>query len=137
MTYERQDFKAKLAEKAAGRRNDTIPAARALQAAGVVMAKLTTGSDEWNRYLSYVQGQINKTREQVAVARAKQDDPGLWDIAQRNKLKADILQGEAMIAAWEWAMALPKALVDGGAEATEFLNKLDLENDKAAQPPES
>ena len=33
-----------------------------------------------------------------------------------------------MIAAWEWAMELPRALVDGGAEATEFLNKLDREN---------
>ena len=137
MTYERKDFKERLAEKAAARRNDTIPAARALQPAGVIMAKLTTGSDEWNRYLSYVQGQINKTRDQRAAAQQKMADPTVWEPYQLTKLKSDIIQADAMISAWEWAMALPKALVDGGAEATEFLNKLDRENDKAAQPPES
>ena len=126
--YDRKDFQATLAEKAKKRQGDHLPAVRALQAAGVIMAKLTTGSEEWNRYLSYLQGQIDKTRERVAAARLKQDDPALWDVAKRNKLKADILQGEAMIAALEWAMALPKALVDGGAEATEFLNKLEREN---------
>ena len=126
--FTRKDFNATIAEKARQRTTQQIPGLQMIQAAGAVMAKLTTQSDEWNRYLSYLQGQIDKTRERVAAARLKQDDPALWDVAKRNKLKADILQGEAMIAALEWAMALPKALVDGGAEATEFLNKLEREN---------
>src|SRR5687768_2602712 len=109
MSYDRTDFNAKLAEKARKRDASAIPAYRAIQAAGVIMAKVTTNSDEWNRYLSILQGQIDKTRERLLAARAKQDDPALWDIAERNKLKADILQAEAMIAAWELAMQLPKA----------------------------
>ena len=129
MTYERAEFKSALAEKAKQRQSATLPAMRALQAAGVIMAKLTTSSDEWNRYLSYVQGQIEKTRQRKAVAEARQNDPSIWDIPERNKLKADIIAADAMISALEWAMELPKALVDGGAEATEFLNKLDREND--------
>ena len=135
MTYDRAEFKATIAEKARQRQSATLPAMRALQAAGVIMAKLTTSSDEWNRYLSYVQGQIEKTRQRKAVAEARQNDPAIWDIPERNKLKADILQADAMIAAWDWAMELPKALIDGGAEATEFLNKLDREND--SQKPAS
>lgn len=135
MTYSQADFQAKLKEGAAKRHSAAIPAARALQAAGVVMTKLVTGNDDWNRYLSYVQGQIDKTRVQVDAARVKQDDPAIWDIAERNKLKADILQGNAMIAAWEWAMAIPKALVDGGAEATEFLSKLEKESKDAYKAP--
>ncbi len=137
MAYDRKDFTAILAEKAKHRRDSSLPAVRALQAAGVIMARLTTGSDDWNRYLSYLQGQIDKTRERVAAARAKQDDPALWDVAERNKLKADILRGEAMIDAWNYAMLLPKALVDGGEEATESLNKLDNENDQTPKPADS
>ena len=137
MTYSRQDFLTAVKDKAHQRQSATLPAMRALQAAGVIMAKLTTSSDDWNRYLSYLQGQIEKTRERMDAAREKQDDPAVWDVAERNKLKADILQAGAMIAAWQWAMELPKALVDGGAEATEFLNKLDRENDKAAGQADS
>jgi len=127
MSYDRAEFKATLADKAKQRQNATLPAMRALQVAGVIMAKLTTGSEEWNRYLSYLQGQIEKTRARKADAQAKMADPTVWDTQALTKLKSDILQADAMIAAWEWAMELPKALVDGGAEATEFLNKLDKE----------
>ena len=99
------------------------------------MAKLTTGSEEWNRYLSYLQGQIETTRGRKADALSKMADPAVWDTQVLTKLKSDILQADAMIAAWEWAMELPKALADGGAEATEFLNKLEREND--AEKPAS
>ena len=128
MSYDRADFKTLLADRAKRRQSDSIPAIRALQAAGVIAAKLTTGSDEWNRYLSYVQGRINQIRERKAIAQAQQNDPALWDAAELNKLKADILRADAMIEGLEWAMLIPKALVDGGAEATEYLNKLDKEN---------
>src|SRR3990167_5681694 len=117
MPFDHKDFLATVKSKAASRNAAAIPAMRALQAAGVIMAKLTTGSDEWNRYLSYLQGQIEKTRARQEGAQGKQNDPAIWDIPERNKLKADIIAADAMIAAWEWAMALPKALVDGGAEA--------------------
>lgn len=134
MTYDRKAFHDAVAEKASKRQAQALPAMRAAQAAGVIAQKLTTGSDEWNRYLSYLQGQIDKTRKQRDAAQAKLADPAIWDPQALNKLKADMLQADAMIAAWEWAMALPKALVDGGAAATEFLNKLDKENEAPGQP---
>jgi len=137
MSFGRKEFRDAVAEKARKRRAESLPAIQALQAAGVIMARLTTGSEEWNRYLSYLQGHIERTRARRDVAQTRQNDPTVWDIAERNKLKADILQAEAMIAALQWAMELPKALVDGGAQATEFLNKLDHENDQdtgQAQP---
>jgi hypothetical protein len=128
MTFSRQEWNERLAAKAKQRAGDSLPAVRALQAAGVIMAKLTTSSDEWNRYLSYLQGQVDRVRAARADAQAKLNSPDIWEPSQMNKLKADILQADAMISAWEFAMQLPKALVDGGAEATEFLNKLDREN---------
>ena len=137
MSYDRKDFLEAVKEKAQKRRADALPSVMALQAAGVIMARLTTGSAEWNRYLSYLQGQIEKARERKEVAHSKMADPSIWEPFQLNKLKADILQADAMIAAWEWAMELPKALVDGGAEATEFLNKLDRENDKDSAQAQS
>jgi len=137
MTYDRAEFKATLADKAKKRQSETLPAMRALQVAGVIMAKLTTGSEEWNRYLSYLQGQIEKTRGRRADALSKMADPAVWDTQTLTKLKSDILQADSMIAAWEWAMELPKALVDGGAEATEFLNNLERENDKDSPQAQS
>lgn len=129
MSYDKGEFLAKVKEKAEQRQSQMIPAVRALQAVGVIMAKVTTGSDDWNRYLSFLQGQIDKTRGRRDAAQAKLNDPAIWDGQQMTKLKSDILQADAMIAAWEFAMQLPKALIDGGEEATEFLNKLGREND--------
>ena len=134
MSFDRKQWNDALAAKAKQRQTSALPAMRAMQVAGVIMAKLTTGSEEWNRYLSYLQGQIEKAQERKAVAHSKMADPSVWEPYQLNKLKADILQADAMIAAWQWAMELPKALVDGGAEATEFLNKLDRENETTGQP---
>ena len=137
MSYDRADFKAQVAQKAMQRQSSALPAMRALQVAGVIAAKLTTGSEEWNRYLSYLQGQIEKAQERKGVAHSKMADPSIWEPYQLNKLKADILQADAMIAAWQWAMELPKALVDGAKEAEQFLNKLDRENDKAPAKADS
>ena len=132
VTYDIKDFRAQVEAKAKKRQSTALPAMRALQAAGVIMAKLTTGSDEWNRYLSYLQGKIDQTRDRREVALKKMSDAAVWDPQQLTKLKSDILQADAMIAAWEWAMLIPKALVDGGAEATEFLAKMEGENGKGS-----
>jgi len=137
MSYDRKDFLEAVKEKAHKRRVDALPSVMALQAAGVIMARLTTGSAEWNRYLSYLQGQIDKTRVQKENAHTKLADPAIWEPYQLNKLKADIIASDAMITALQWAMELPKALVDGGTEATEFLNKLDRENDKDSAQAQS
>lgn len=134
--YDRKAFADRVADKAKRRDAAQLPAFRALQAVGAVMAKLTTTSDEWNRYLQLLQGQIDKTRVVREAAQEKMSDPAIWDPQHLAKLKSDIREADAMIAAWELAMRLPKALIEGGAEATELLNKLET-NDKAADSAQS
>ena len=135
MSYDRKDFLATLEKKSKAKEQQMAPAIRALQVVGSVMSTLTTQSGEWNRYLTFLQGQIDKTRALRQQAQEKLADPSIWEPYQMNKLKSDIIKADGMIAAWEFAMRLPKALVDGGAEATEFLLKLDNEND--SQKPAS
>ena len=137
MSFDRKEFLDTLAEKANQRKANSAPAMRVLAAASVVMEKLITKSEEWNRFLSYIQGQIEKTRAQKESAHQKLADPSIWEPYQLNKLKSDLIAADAMITALEWVMQLPKALIDGGADAQEFLNKLDRENDKTANTAQS
>lgn len=133
MSYDRKDHSARIEAKARERQQQVLPAYRVVQAAGVVMAQVTT-SEPWNRYLTYLQGQIEKTRGAKEGALAKLAAPDIWEAKDLSKLKGDIIRADAMIEALQWAMALPKALIDGGMEATEFLNKLEKPNESTGQP---
>ena len=130
MPFERKEFLDSVAEKMKQRGATSIPALRALQAVGVVMAKLTTHSEEWNRYLSHLQGWVERTREAKAAAHARLADPAVWEPHQLAKLKSDILQADARIEAWELAMQLPKLLTEGGEQAQALINELDRDHDK-------
>lgn len=132
MSYDRQQFLDTVKAKAQTRQRGVESAYRVVQAAGQVMAHLTQ-SDDWNRFLGYLQGQVNRTREAKEAAQRKLADPAIWDAKDLTKLKSDILIADGMIAAYELAMKLPAALIEGGAEATEFLNKLERK-DEAETP---
>lgn len=130
--YDRKTFTDRIAAKAKQQNAAQIPAFRALQTVGAVMANLITNDDKWNRYLQLLQGQIDKTRAQKEAAQSRMNDPAIWDPQHLAKLKSDIREADAMIAAWELAMQLPKALIEGGQEATELLNKMETKDDKGA-----
>lgn len=138
MSFDREEFRATLAKKAQERQNGMLPVYRMVQAAGVVMGRLMTGSGDWNRYLQILQGQIERTEAAKVLAQTKMADPSIWDARELNKLKSDLIQADAMIAAWRLAMELPTAIIAGSEYAQELIGAFEKEHghpvSETAQP---
>jgi hypothetical protein len=121
MTYDRDEFRAKAEEKSVRRQVEFLPMAKIIASASPVMQGVT-GDQNWDRYLSYLQGFIDRTRNQVSIAQTKMADPGVWEHKDLLKLKADILVGEAMVQALTLAITLPKAIMEGSEEAKKLID---------------
>lgn len=128
MSYDRQEFLDSVSKRAQSRTADNMPFLRAAAAVAPVMEKLTTGSEHWDRYLSYLSGFIKQAESFKANAQAKLSDPLTWDSATLIKLKADILMADSAIQAWVSAMELPKALMANGDEAVKVISRFEEAN---------
>lgn len=80
-----------------------------------------TRSDEWNRYLQYLQAQVDlaKRGEQASIKNLV--DPAITDTNEIMRLKIAHAAFAARRQAFEEAMELPKQLIDAGAEAAKIL----------------
>lgn len=125
--YDKAEFLASVRNRAQTRA-DNMPFLRAAAAVAPVMEKLTTHSEHWDRYLSYLAGFIKQAEAFKANAQAKLGDPNTWQPDLLMKLKSDILVAESAIQAWMSAMELPKALIAGGEEAVQIITRFEDKN---------
>lgn len=136
MAYDRKDFDDGAAERKQARRVEFLPMARVLAGAAPVMSALT-GDASWDRYLTYLQGFVERTTAALVSTRAKLDDPNLWGHLELVKLKSDILVAEGMVQALTLAINLPKAILEGAEQAqkliTEFEQEVEKKNEVAAK----
>ncbi len=134
MPYDRDEFIAGIA----ARRKETVsaqmPLLRQMAAVAPVLERLQTGGD-WDRYLQFLAGLIEKAETRKAAAQQTDADPTVWDPQQRTKLKCDILVADAYIAAWRIAMELPKALIEGGEKAMQAIAEFEKKNGQPADVP--
>lgn len=133
MSFDKDDFLANVSNRIQERNFALMPALRQLQAAAPVMHKLLTGSDAWDRYLTYLQGYIEQAEQAKIRAQAKMSDPRIWDGENLMKLKSDILIADAMAEAWAAAMELPKALIAGAEEASKTIARFEEKNGSSEQ----
>ncbi len=131
MPFDKAEFLSTVAKRAGERSANLMPALRVALAVGPVMKELQTGNDAWDRYLSHLQGYIDKATEARTLVQRKLADPNVWDANALTKLKSDIMVCEAMIEAWGAAMTLPKALLAGAEVAQAQITR--FENAKAPQ----
>jgi hypothetical protein len=127
------EWQSTLRSKLEERQRTVLPHAHTLRAAAVSM-NLLTNDEHWDRYLSLLQGMRETVVARKADAERKQSDPAIWAPEALYKLKADVLQAEAMLAAIDTIMALPKALRDGGEKAQEMINKFERADEATEQP---
>ena len=134
MAFDRNEFLANVTERAQERNAALMPALRQLQAVAPVMQTLLTGSDAWDRYLTYLQGYIEQAGAAKVRAQAKMSDPMVWDAHDLTKLKSDILIADAMIDAWKAAIELPRSLINGATEASKTISRFEeAKNETAGQ----
>lgn len=134
MSFDRQQFIATMAERRQKRSGEMLPQLRMMQAQASVMERLLTSFDHWNKYLSYLQGLVDRAKQSRDAAMAKQNDPAIWDGATMSRLKAEVAEASAMIRAWDIAMQLPRALIEDGTKADALILEFDKKNETAAEP---
>ena len=128
MSFDRSDYKATQADKKHERQAEMLPMARIIAGAAPAIGSLTQ-HDDWNRYLGYLQGFLERLTKQRDIAIAKQNDPSVWEHKDLLKLKADVLVAEAGI---EWlglAISLPNAIIEGAGVAQELITKFEQQTE--------
>lgn len=133
MSFDRKDFAEAQAKRHDRETRSQLPAFRLISSAAPVMNRLMTESDAWNRFLTILQGQVER------ITRLRDDvhqqilNPALWNDEAMRKLKADALQADAMLESLQFVMELPKALQDDGAKAQEIVAKFEAKDESAGQ----
>ena len=118
--FDREDFE-KVAKKGIERHK---PLLHQLIAAAPSMETLTQ-SDEWNRYLTYLQTQILQAQKLQQTCITVLSDPNVTN--HEDILKAKIAHASALSAekAFTDAINIPKQIVDSGKSAEELLKQVD------------
>lgn len=133
MIADRNDIAATLKAKHDRRAQEIMPMVRMVAGAAPVMARLMTQDENWNRYVTYLQGMVERTAAARDAARAKLNDPNVLEHAAMLKLKFDAAEADAMVRAWQLAIEIPRAVLEGGEEAEKIIANFEKKNE--AQTP--
>ncbi len=135
MAFDRSEFAATVAEKQHERNAQMLPMARILTGAAPIMERVTK-SEDWNRYLTFLQGFLERLTKQKDIATAKLADPAVWNTEDLLKLKSDILIAQTGMDWLNLAISLPKAIMEGADNATTLIAQFEAKNEAAgkAQP---
>lgn len=131
MSFDRQDYKASQADKTHERNAQMLPMARILAGAAPIMDRMTN-SEDWNRYLSYLQGFMERLTKQREIALSKLADPALWNTESLLKLKSDILVANTGIEWLNLAISLPKAIMEGAEKANSLIADFESKRETAS-----
>lgn len=133
MPFDRKEYDESVASRQVNRQREVMPLVRLLQGAAPVMNEVLTGSDAWDRYLTILQGFVERLKVGRTAAQSRLSDPGVWEHHQLVKLKSDILIAEAMLDILKTVMELPKALIEGGETATEIISQFEAKHAGTAE----
>ena len=122
MEANRQDHKKVVEFQQQQRAAEMMPLVRLVAGASPVMEALTH-DENWDRYLSYLQGMITRWTVSRDAARDKLANGLAWKHEEMLKLKADAMVADGMIQAWQVAIDLPKAIMSGKDEAEQLIIK--------------
>jgi hypothetical protein len=134
MPFDRSDFAAKVSSLTDTRIKAQMPVLDVITRAAVVMDSMMTSSEAWNRYLEILQGfgeRVTLARDRAQSALA---DPSIWSAPDLHKLKADVLCCNAQIDLLAYVMALPKAIIAGGAEVETIKRQFEEKHAESAGP---
>lgn len=132
MAYDRSEFAASVTDLRDKRLQAQLPLIALLQRAAPVMLDMQTSSGSWNHFLTILQGFGERVTAARDAAQIRLCAPDLWDDGALRKLKADVLACNAQIDLLAYVMAIPKALIDGGHDASEIIAKFEAKHAESA-----
>ena len=124
--FDREDFDRQIKEQTTKKAETRKPLLHQLIAVAPMMEALTQ-SDDWNRYLSYLQARIEISRKAKDAADQILHDPQVT--GHEDLLRAKIAYSMALAheKAFTEALEIPKQIIESGKSAEELLGKLDAD----------
>ena len=120
LDYDR--FREKYGEKAKHEKegaNSEQRLAAFLQAG--VSAERLTHNDDWDKYLAYLESALARTKLARDDILERMAGPEVVVAEEFYRTKHELTKFSGMIAALEWAMELPKSIIESGDAARELL----------------
>ncbi len=127
MSFNRDEVERFVKDKHREKRESFVPVARLLQGAAPVMDKLVR-SPEWERYVTSLQGVIERYRAQREAALKKLTDPIITEDKDIRKLRQDIFIADVTMDTLRFAIELPAAILQGSEAATDFVSKFEAKD---------
>lgn len=128
MIADRKDVQGTLQTRHLEAQSRILPMARVLSGAAPVMDQLAR-TPEWDRYCTYLQGVASRFEAQKQVAMQKLGDPAIVDDQQVRKLRQDVFEADVWVNAMRFAIELPAAILKGGEEADQFIQRIEKKNE--------
>jgi hypothetical protein len=132
MSFERGQVESLLKGKHREMQQSFVPVARLLQGAAPVTDKLVRSS-EWDRYVTILQGVIDRYKVQRTTAEKKLADPSITKDEDVRKLRHDIFIADVTMDTLRFAIELPAAILQGSDEATRFATEFETKNADSAK----
>ena len=92
-----------------------------------VAAEHVTANEYWDRFLALVSGAHGKALHLFEQDRGILGSPTVVNHEQIMQVKLSMAKLDGMVAALNWVMELPKALIDAALPAKEMLRKLETQ----------
>lgn len=131
MTFDREEFDAFLAKQKGVKLDQYVPSLTLLRQAAPPMETLT-GLPTWDLFLNYLQGAIEKTREQLRTLDQQMRSSDVLSHEAMLQCKIQIIRCEERIAAWDAVVGLPKELVEHGTAAQGLLERMNGDGSRQA-----
>ncbi len=119
--YSKQAWDSLLKEK---KEKKDLPKTDHFSVRAAADAQVLTGSQEWNQYLTYLQGLLETSNDQIAGLKEKLLSPDLFDHQQIIKLKSQLIRFEERSEVLRFTMSLPKDIIEHGKVARKKLKEL-------------
>lgn len=128
MIADRSDFKDVIARRHGEATSRIMPMARLLAGAAPLLDKLGR-TPEWERYCTYLRGVSEQFAARKQAALQRLGDPAIIRDEEVRKLRQDVFEADVWVSALRFAVELPAAIVQGGAEAEKFIAEFQKKNE--------
>ena len=123
MSYAREEYLDSLKNKG-DEASSNLHVLRQIQASAPSM-KVLTNSIEWDKYISYLQTELEQVTQLHEKAVEKISSEHVWETEQLFKLKSSILVAKAIIDTLNFCMNLPKAIIEDSLGVNEMIKKFE------------
>lgn len=123
MTFQRDEFHELMEKQGKERVNGQRTNLEMIRQAAL-KGEVLTGDQHWDTFLTYIQAAIEKTESVRDAYRMNLEASALVDANEIMAIRVGLLEANAMIAAWNAVLQLPKDLREQGGEAEKLLDRL-------------